>query len=66
MYHINPACIKNILSSMPKKEFLKEFEIIKSKYENCVPGSNEEFKYKNLYQWCIRHYNKNLMNKSHY
>ena len=57
MYHINPACTKRLLASMPKTEFLQEFEKIRDRLQNSQPNTNEHFKYKRLYDWCIQHYN---------
>lgn len=51
MYHINLACIKNILASMPKKEIPAEMEKIKQKLIETPPGT-ERSKYVKLYQWC--------------
>jgi len=60
MYHINPACTKRILASMPKAEFLQEFEKIRDQLHQAKPNTNEYFKFKRLYNWCISHYNNNL------
>lgn len=51
MYHINPACTKRILASMPKSEIPTEMEKIKQKVIETPPG-NERNKFIRLYQWC--------------
>lgn len=51
MYHINPACIKSILRSMPRKEFIKQMNIIKGKMNDSEEGTQEYFKFKRLYEW---------------
>lgn len=51
MYHINPACTKRILASMPKKEIPAEIEKIKQKLDVASPG-NERTKYLKLLQFC--------------
>jgi len=51
MYHINPACIKRILKSMPKNQVLHEMKKIEKKLQSTPPG-NERMKYLKLYKWC--------------
>ena len=51
MYHINPACTKRILASMPKKEIPAEIEKIKERIDE-VPQGNERTKYIKLLQFC--------------
>ena len=51
MYHINPACTKRILASMPKKEIPAEIEKIKQRIDEVPPG-NERTKYIKLLQFC--------------
>ena len=51
MYHINPACTKRILASMPKREIPEEIEKIKKKLDQAEPG-NERMKYIKLLQFC--------------
>jgi len=51
MYHINPACTKSILRTMPRKEILEEMERIKEKIKETEPGT-ERSKFIRLYRWC--------------
>lgn len=40
MYHINPAVIKSILSSMPQREFIIHARYIRRQAFKSEPGSN--------------------------
>ena len=60
MYHINTACTKAILSTMPKEEFLQEFAVIREKYLASKVNTNEHFKYASLYNWCLNHFQNKL------
>lgn len=51
MYNINPACTKNILKRMPKKEIPAEMERIKTKIIESPPG-HQRVKFIKLYQYC--------------
>ncbi|WP_165366115.1 hypothetical protein [Brumimicrobium glaciale] len=51
MYHINPACTKSILRTMPRKEIPAEMEKIKEKISETPPG-NERSKFVRLYKFC--------------
>jgi len=53
MYHINPACTKSILRTMPRKEIPAEMEKIKEKISETTPG-NERSKFVRLYKFCER------------
>jgi len=50
MYHINPACTKSILRSMPKKEYIKELEYICNKCFNVELWTLEYYRFKMLYE----------------
>jgi hypothetical protein len=52
MYHINPAVIKSILASMPKKEFIIHARYIRRQAFKSEPGSNRRAMFVSLYQWC--------------
>jgi hypothetical protein len=54
MYHINPAVIKSILSSMPKEEFYRHARYIHSQSLLLPEGSNRQVMFFNLWQWCLR------------
>lgn len=54
MYHINPAVIKSILSSMPKEEFYRHARFIHSQSLSLPEGSNRQVMFFNLWQWCLR------------
>ncbi len=54
MYHINPAVIKSILSSMPKEEFYRHARYIHSQSLSLPEGSNRQVMFFNLWQWCLR------------
>jgi hypothetical protein len=56
MYHINPAVIKSILSSMPQREFIIHARYIRRQVSKSEPGSNRRAMFINLYQWCRQHY----------
>jgi len=56
MYHVNPAVIKSLLSSMPKDQFVLETEKIKQTVPKFPEGSTKRSMYVKLYQWCVRHY----------
>jgi len=58
MYHVNPAVIKSLLSSMPKEQFIQEAKKIKQAVPKFPEGSTERSKYIKLYQWCVKHYKK--------
>jgi len=51
MYHINPACTKSILRTMPRKEIPAEMEKLKQKISETPPGI-ERSKFIRLYRWC--------------
>jgi len=51
MYHINPACTKSILTSMPRKEIPAEMEKLKRKIVETPPGT-ERSKFIRLYRFC--------------
>jgi hypothetical protein len=51
MYHINPACTKSILRTMPKKEIPVEMEKIKRRIIE-TPSGTERSKLIKLYRWC--------------
>jgi len=51
MYHINPACTKSILRSMPRKEIPAEMKKLKLKIVETDPGT-ERSKFIRLYQFC--------------
>jgi len=51
MYHINPACTKSILRTMPRKEIPAEMEKLKQKITETPPGT-ERSKFIRLYRWC--------------
>jgi len=51
MYHINSACTKSILRTMPRKDILAEMEKIKEKI-NETPYWTERNKFIKLYRWC--------------
>ena len=53
MYHINPAVIKSILSSMPKEEFYRHACYIHSQSLSLPEGSNRQVMFFNLWQWCL-------------
>jgi hypothetical protein len=53
MYHINPAFIKSILSSMPKEEFYRHARYIHSQSLSLPDGSNRQVMFFNLWQWCL-------------
>jgi hypothetical protein len=59
MYHINPACTKNILRRMPINEIPAEMEKIQAKIQQSKPG-HERVKFIKLYQYC-----ENLISPSH-
>ena len=54
MYHINPAVIKSIISSMPKEEFYRHARFIHSQSISLPDGSNRQVMFFNLWQWCLR------------
>jgi len=54
MYHINPAVIKSILSSMPKEEFYRHARYIHSQMLSLPVGTNRQAMFFNLWQWCLR------------
>jgi hypothetical protein len=54
MYHINPAVIKSILSSMPKEEFYRHARFIHSQSLFLPEGTNRQVMFFNLWQWCLR------------
>jgi hypothetical protein len=54
MYHINPAVIKSILSSMPKEEFYRHARFIHSQSLSLPEGSNRQVMFFNLWQWYLR------------
>jgi phage FluMu gp28-like protein len=60
MYHINTACTKAILSTMPKEEFLQEFIKIRERYMETPENHKQHFKYASLYNWCLNHYRNKL------
>jgi len=51
MYHINPACTKSILRTMPRKEIPAEMEKIKQKIIETPPGT-ERSKFIRLFRFC--------------
>jgi len=51
MYHINPACTKSILRTMPRKEIPAEMEKIKQRIIETPPGT-ERSKFLRLYRFC--------------
>jgi hypothetical protein len=51
MYHINSACTKSILRTMPRKVILAEMEKLKLKVSETPPGT-ERSKFIKLYRWC--------------
>jgi hypothetical protein len=53
MYHINPACTKSILRSMPRKEIPEEMEKLKRKISETPPGTVRS-KFIRLYRFCER------------
>jgi hypothetical protein len=53
MYHIKPAVIKSILSSMPKQEFYRHARFIHSQSLSLPDGSNRQVMFFNLWQWCL-------------
>jgi len=53
MYHINPACTKSILKSMPRKEIPAEIEKLKQKISE-TPLGTERSNFLRLYQFCER------------
>ena len=53
MYHINPAVIKSILSSMPKEEFYRHARFIHSQSLLLPEGSNRQVMFFNLWQWSL-------------
>jgi hypothetical protein len=56
MYHINPAVIKSILSSMPQREFIIHARYIRRQVYKSEPGTNRRAMFINLYLWCRQHY----------
>lgn len=48
MYHLNPAVIKSILTSMSKKELEKEVQYIRTQVEQ-LPVGNRRTMFLNLY-----------------
>lgn len=56
MYHINPAVIKSILSSMPQREFIIHARYIRRQALISEPGSSRRHKFMLLYSWCRSHY----------
>ena len=61
MYHINPAVIKSILSSMPKREFIIHARYIRRQVHKLEPGTNRHAMFINLYQWCRHHYRQRFI-----
>lgn len=45
MYHVNPAVIKSLLSSMPKDQFIQETEKIKQAVPKFPHGSKKRSMY---------------------
>jgi hypothetical protein len=56
MYHLNPAVIKSILSTMPQKEFIIHARYIRRQAFKSEPGSNRRAMFVRLYKWCCSHY----------
>ena len=56
MYHVNPAVTKSLLMKLDAKAFIREAIFIKEQAINLPPGSNERFKFLNLYVWCQKYY----------
>jgi hypothetical protein len=56
MYHLNPAVIKSILSSMPKQEFILHARFIRRKAFNSEHGTNRRAMFFSLYKWCRIYY----------
>ncbi|MFT5778059.1 MAG: hypothetical protein ACI837_001007 [Crocinitomicaceae bacterium] len=57
MYHINPAVIKSILSSMPKEQFIIHARYIRRQAYK-LPHGNRRQMFINLYLWCKAHYRR--------
>jgi hypothetical protein len=53
MYHVNPAVIKSILSSMPKEEFYRHARFIHSQSLSLPDGSNRQVMFFKLWHWCL-------------
>ena len=58
MFHVNPAVIKSLLSSMPEEQFVKETEKIKQAVPKFPHGSTKRSMYVKLYQWCVLHHKR--------
>jgi len=54
MYHCNPACIKQMLSTMPDADLLRHVRYIR-KQMNELPEGNRQFMFGNLYSWSNQH-----------
>lgn len=63
MYHVNPAVIKSLLSSMPKDQFIQEMEKIKQAVPKFPKGSTKRSMYVKLYQWCVLHHKRRFQKK---
>ena len=55
MYHCNPACIKQMLSTMPDADLLRHVRYIR-KQMNDLPEGNRQFMFVNLYTWSYHHF----------
>jgi hypothetical protein len=61
MYHINPAVIKSILSTMPQREFIIHARYIRRQVHKLESGTNRHAMFVRLYQWCRIHYRQRFL-----
>jgi len=58
MYHINPACIKTILSRLPEEQFVLHARFIRRQAFISELGSSRRAMFFSLYSWCRVYYKK--------
>lgn len=61
MYNINPACIKSILSRLPKDQFILHARYIRRQANKLEPGTNRHAMFVKLYMWCRFQYKERFI-----
>lgn len=62
MYHTNPAVIKNLLSQLPKQQFIVHARYIR-RQAYTLPAGTRKFMFMRLYAWCQVFYRKKWQGK---